>query len=360
MQVFKPYTFAGKTLFAALISLSVISCKNGGNDVESSKETAVAAEFYISNLDSGLQLQFSNYKLRNKDSFQLFINNQKAVYRLLSEDILFVGKQVLNNGKNDIRFIYYNGQDPDTAYGLFVNPARIEYELVNTYRHNGKYFTQGLLFDESGRLIESTGLNGESKILFYGNYRDGSKPLDSIINEEQEFGEGIAVVNGELLQLLWKNMYIRIYDKKSHAFIRKADYGHEGWGICNDGSTIYTSDGSSSIYKIDVSGTQTRVFTSVTVQDEKGTVANLNELEFINGKIFANIWQSTVICIIDPESGAVTGKLDLSALVEKEIKTGREIDVLNGIAYDPEKGTILVTGKHWGSFYEIRLEPPVL
>jgi len=333
-----------------------MACNNHPEEHLEEDNKLPAVDYYISGTDSGVQLQFSNYTLKHTDSFELTINNIKSAYKIVSEQVMVLKKDDLAPGKNMIQFIYKNGNQNDTVSKIYFNTLTIDYEILRTIPHNHHYFTQGLLFDETGNLIESTGLKGESKIIYYRQVPNGFKAQDSMINPPNEFGEGIALVQGELIQLLWQNMYLRLYNKSSRKALRNLQYKKEGWGICNDGQTIYTSDGSNTIHVIDVSGTDVQILRSIQIQDENGAVANLNELEFINGMIFANVWQADIICMIDPTTGFVVGKLDFSSLAAKENQQNPDVDVLNGIAYNPSKNTILITGKYWAHFYEISLK----
>ncbi len=351
-----PHTFHYQIRIFCIILLLISACKNKVDETETDTITENPVDFYISTTDSGIQVQFSNITLKHKDSFELFLNGQPASYNLLSDKLIQIQKDSVDAGKNMLDFIYTQGRVTDTISKSFYNTVKVAYEIVNTSRHNRSYFTQGLLFDETGNLIESTGLNGLSKILFYKKMGDIYRPVDSIVNPFHEFGEGIIVVNGQIVQLLWKNMYLKIYDKVSRKHIRNMDYNREGWGICTDGKTIYTSDGSSRLYMIDINGTSAQVLNTIMVQDEHGPISNINELEYIDGMIFANIWQSPFIYIIDPKTGSVNGKLDFSQLQLKEEQENSEIDVLNGIAYNPSRQTMLITGKYWSHFYEIKLK----
>lgn len=336
------------------LTILTFSCKDKVND-QSTETDENLVDFYISSNDSNIQLQFSNFKL-NPDSFEIILNGNKAPYTLGSDKLLTIRKDIFEAGKNTIDLSYSKDAKKETLSKTYFNTFNLSYEIVNTTGHNRNYFTQGLLFDEAGSLIESTGLTGESKIIFYRDFRNGYRPGDSIVNEKQEFGEGIVIFNGQIVQLLWKNMYLKIYDRNTRKLIKNLDYNKEGWGICSDANILYTSDGSNNIHVIDISGSLTRVTRSISVQDEKGPVANINELEFIDGKIYANIWQSNFIFIIDPATGFVLGKMDMTQLAQKELKINPDIDVLNGIAYNPAKKTLLLTGKYWSNFYEIRIK----
>ncbi len=333
------------------------SCKGPIPDDHEGTTEGPEADFYISSNDSGLTLSFSNFNIANTDSFTIQVNKQPAAFRMLPDKLMFIPHDSVPPGRNIINFAYRKNGVNDTLNKVYFHVLNISYKVVNTYPHNRNYFTQGLLFTENGDLVESTGLTGQSRILFYR--KTGAKtfkPVDSIVNQGQEFGEGIAIVGHQLVQLLWQNGYIRIYDKSTRKHLRNLEYAREGWGICNDGNIIYTSDGSGYIHQIDISGDKVNILKSIQISDENGLIQHINELEFANGLIFANIWQTAMVYVIDPRAGLVIGKIDLSSLAMKEMQMNNTIDVLNGIAYNPSKNTYLLTGKNWGFFYEIQLE----
>lgn len=228
---------------------------------------------------------------------------------------------------------------------------RYTYEVVKIFPHDPSAFTQGLLFDE-GILYESTGLNGYSSIRRVD--LESGKVLALVPLPETFFGEGIAIVDQKLYQLTWQEQTGFIYDKETFALQQQFSYPTQGWGITFDGNRLIMSDGTPRLYFWDPE-TVTQVG-AIDVYDENGPVAALNELEYINGEIFANIWQTDQIARIDPITGAVTGWIDLTGLLPPEDRTPAA-DVLNGIAYLPEGNRLFVTGKRWPKLFEIRLLP---
>ncbi|MDD5222511.1 MAG: glutaminyl-peptide cyclotransferase [bacterium] len=227
------------------------------------------------------------------------------------------------------------------------------YQIVNTFPHNPKNFTQGLVY-ENGFIYEGTGRNGTSSLqqvdLATGNAR---KTLDL---SAQYFGEGIAVYQDKIFQLTWESHVGFIYDKESFAKIGDFTYSTEGWGLTFDGEHLIMSDGTSTLHLLDP-GTLTETGT-ILVTDNSGPIDNLNELEFIRGEIFANIWPTDKIVRIDPQTGQVKGWVDLDGILSPEATT-RPVDCLNGIAYDSENDRLFVTGKYWPSLFEIKLVPAV-
>lgn len=228
---------------------------------------------------------------------------------------------------------------------------RYGYEVVNVYPHDPTAFTQGLLFDE-GQLYESTGLYGGSSIrrvdLATGNV------LTMTTIPAEYFGEGITIVGDKLYQLTWQEQTGFIYDKATFAPVGRFAYPTEGWGMSYDGERIIMSDGTARLYFWDPA--TLAPIGAVDVYDDQGPVVRLNELEYINGEVFANIWQTDLIARIDPPTGAVVGWIDLTGLLPAADRTPGT-DVLNGIAYLPEGDRLFVTGKNWPKLFEIRLVP---
>jgi glutamine cyclotransferase len=227
-------------------------------------------------------------------------------------------------------------------------PVHYTYNLVNVYPHDESAFTQGLVF-EDGFLYEGTGLKGQSTLrrveLETGNITQLHSLPDNV------FGEGITILEDKIIQLTWKSEKGFVYDKSSFDLLQEFEYPTEGWGITHDGSRLIMSVGNETLYFLDPETFQT--VDQVEVYDEE-PVDSLNELEYINGSVYANIWHEDKIAIIDPQSGQVTGWIDLSGINDSE-KTGE--NVLNGIAYDQNGDRLFVTGKRWSKLFEIELVP---
>ncbi|TDJ00907.1 MAG: glutaminyl-peptide cyclotransferase [Candidatus Dadabacteria bacterium] len=225
------------------------------------------------------------------------------------------------------------------------------YKIVNTYPHNTNSFTQGLIFDK-GVLYESTGLNGRSAVKIV-DLKTG-KTLKSHELPDNYFGEGIAIIENKIIQLTWRSKTGFVYDKKTLKLIKKFSYQTQGWGITYDGKYLIISDGSAVLYFMDPN--TFKVVGTLEVYGDNGKVSKLNELEYINGEIYANIWGTEKIAKINPKNGRVTAWIDLSGLLNKEDKKNR-VDVLNGIAFNSDKGSLFVTGKLWPKMFEIELVP---
>ena len=224
------------------------------------------------------------------------------------------------------------------------------YQVVHVYPHDRTAFTQGLEF-RGGYLYEGTGLEGRSTLRKVK--LETGEVLQKIDLPPRLFGEGITVINQQIVELTWKAELGFVYDQTSFKRQRTFNYPGEGWGLANDGTHIYMSDGSSQI----------RVWDAATLQEKKrlkvldGTraVERLNELEWVRGEIYANVWQTDRIARISPADGRVTGWIDMAGILSAEDRSGA--DVLNGIAYDALGDRLFVTGKLWPKLFEIRLAP---
>lgn len=225
------------------------------------------------------------------------------------------------------------------------------YKVVNTYPHDYKAFTQGLQYVD-GLFYEGTGLNGESTIRKV-DVKTG-KPFKIQAINSQYFGEGVTFLNGKLYELTWQTHIGFVYDATTFARLRSFSYPTEGWGITNDGKQLIVSDGSPNLFFWDPE--TLKEIGKVTVTDQGIPIANLNELEYIKGEIYANIWQTDRIARIDPKTGKVNSWIDLSGILKPEdIPSDAQPDVLNGIAYDEKGDRLFVTGKLWPKLYEIKL-----
>lgn len=250
------------------------------------------------------------------------------------------------------------GAAPATPGG--AAPEALRPVVVRSLPHDPGAFTQGLELDR-GRLIESTGIYGRSTIREV-DPRTG-RVLRSRRLPARLFGEGATVAGDRVWQLTWREGVARVYARKGLRLLRTVAYDGEGWGICFDGRRLVTSDGSASLAFRDPVTFRVAGRVRVTVGGPAraraglpaGAVRRLNELECVDGSVYANVWQTDVIVRIDPGSGRVTAVIDASALLPPAEAAGA--DVLNGIAHDPARGLFLLTGKLWPRLYEVRLVP---
>jgi glutamine cyclotransferase len=226
------------------------------------------------------------------------------------------------------------------------------YNIVNTYPHDRDAFTEGLVF-EDGFLYEGTGLYGDSSL------RKVELETGAVLQiyelPAEFFGEGITIYGDKIVQLTWKSHVGFVYDEDSFESLQEFNYLTEGWGITHDGTRLIMSDGTSTLHFLDPQTFEE--ISQLEVFDNNGPINRLNELEYIQGEIYANIWQTDRIARISPETGRVVGWVDLEGLLTAEDRS-EPVDVLNGIAYDAGTDHLFVTGKLWPKLFEIKLISP--
>ena len=240
---------------------------------------------------------------------------------------------------------------------VFSNTPFISYgyKIINTYPHDGNAYTQGLEYHK-GFLYETTGQNGQSSLRKV-DLKTG-KVLKKIELEKKYFGEGMTIVNNKIYFLTWKANKGFVYNLNTFELESEFSYNRskEGWGLTHSETELIKSDGTSKIWFLDPSSQKEKRY--IQAYTNKQSISQLNELEFIDGKIYANYWQKPLIAIINPNNGIVEGIANLSGLVKEIEKTQtliKDNDVLNGIAYDKETNRLFVTGKNWKKLYEIEL-----
>ena len=228
--------------------------------------------------------------------------------------------------------------------------ARYGYQIVNMWPHDSNAFTQGLILSD-GKLLESTGQEGFSSLRRVE--LETGKVLKKVDVPVPYFAEGIALLNGKIYQLTWQHQVGFIYDAQSFERVGQFNYTGEGWGLATDGKSLILSDGSNRLRFLDPS--DFHVTKTITVLDGQTPVNELNELEFVHGEIYANVWHDNRIATIDPQSGHVTAWIDLNGLMPAGELQDPEA-VLNGIAYDQTNDKLYVTGKLWPRLFEIRVK----
>lgn len=229
------------------------------------------------------------------------------------------------------------------------NIDHFEAEIVAVYPHATKNFSQGLVY-ESGILYESTGIYGRSTVQYYG--LDAPVKKKSIALSAQYFGEGLAIVGNQIVQLTYREGTAFLYDKSSLEPAGRFKYDGEGWGLTYNGKDLIMSDGSSTLRFYDPE--QFRLLRELDVKRCGVALPMLNELEYIDGRLYANVWQTNMIVSIDLQSGAVVGEIDLSTITGR-YHSNPAVDVLNGIAWDAEHKRLFVTGKFWPHIYQVKL-----
>ena len=308
-------------------------------------------------LNETIKLKVKNSENAKIDSVSYSIDSKK------------IGKSISNNGfdfslKNEklgeqiiIANVFYEGNKEIDSLNIEIisdiKPRSLKYTLVNTFKHDTSSFTEGFEFHKD-TLYESTGEKGNSYFRKY-NYKTGQvysqKNLDAMY-----FGEGITILNNKLYQFTWQQKVGFVYNlktlekEKDFTFDSKIS---EGWGATNDATNIIQSDGTNKIWFL--KSDDLSVINSISVYSGETKIESLNEIEYVNGKLFANIWHKNAIAQINPKNGAVEGILDVSKLVKLVSNTSEE-RVLNGIAYNSKTQTFFIVGKNWDKMFEIKIE----
>jgi glutaminyl-peptide cyclotransferase len=235
------------------------------------------------------------------------------------------------------------------SLGLLA-PAQYTYRVVKSYPHDNSAFLQGLEYHD-GFFYEGTGVVGRSSV------RKVEPATGSVLKQfdvpQPFFGEGITVLNQQIFSLTWQTQTGFVLDKSTFRVLRSFNYPGEGWGLTNDGKQIYMSDGTAQIRVWDPA--TLKEVRRITVKDGARSITDLNELEFVRGEIYANVWHTDRIARISPADGRVLGWIDLTGLIPKSVKDPE--GVLNGIAYDAASDRLFVTGKLWPSIFEIKVIP---
>ncbi|WP_425075771.1 glutaminyl-peptide cyclotransferase [Psychroserpens sp. S379A] len=338
---------AFKSFILISLSLLLLNCGNSENKINNlSIQTNV--KDHVIKLGETLTLSINNPDNIEISSVDYVLNDTS-----IDESI------VLNNqrlGQQTITAtISYGEQKTNISTKITIlnneRPKIYSYKIVNEYPHDITSYTQGLEF-YNDELYESTGQYGESKLRKV-DYKTGNV-LKNVNLANQYFGEGLTILNDNIYQLTWQENTGFVYNVESFEKTSSFKYGQskEGWGICNDGITLYKSDGTENIWllhpKTLAEDSKLQVYTN------KGKIIGINEMEWINGKIFANRYQKNGVAIINPKNGAVEGVIDFSPL-RKLVTQHQGLDVLNGIAYNPETKTIFVTGKRWDKLFEVEI-----
>jgi glutamine cyclotransferase len=341
-------------LFIILLGITLTNCggtKKGENTLFTFDDSKFAAQYQP---QETLELGILNPNEKSVDSIVYFINDTKIKSKKGLEKINFELKNQKFGYQNLKAIVYFEGENSIATKRIElvsnVTPKLLKYNIVNTYPHDVGSFTEGLEFYKD-TLYESTGQNGTSYLRKY-DYKTG-KVYNQINLDSQYFGEGITILNGKIYQLTWTEKTGFIYNAATWKLEKtfKYDKDIEGWGMTNDGKYIYQTDKTEKIWKMDPE-TQ-KMIDYVNVYSGSLKIKAINELEWINGKIYTNVWQKELIAVVDPKNGAVEGVLDMSGL-RKFINAGPN-DVLNGIAYNPKTKTIFVTGKNWDKMFEIKV-----
>lgn len=242
--------------------------------------------------------------------------------------------------------------DENSTIVATPSPANINYNIVASYPHNSDSYTQGLIW-QNNNLYEGTGLENHSKLMKVDLKTGIANQTIDLANDV--FGEGITLLNNKIYQLSWQNHKVFVYEAQTFKKIKEMDWEHEGWGLTHNDSDLIVSTGESNIYFVNPE--TFKIKRTITVKDNNGPVGNLNELEYVKGNIFSNIYLTDYIIKIDPSNGNIIGKMDFGGLLEK---SGKQVNkeeglVLNGIAYDSTKNSFYITGKKWPLLFEVKI-----
>ena len=341
MRVFK---------YLSIIFLSTILISCGSNAKQKKSDFSLTTNTKKGNIsiNETLELKLKNRKNHLIDSVSFILDGQNIQESTPLTDFKL--------GKHTIEAtIYYNNekQVASTPITILNNeaPKIYNYTIVNEYPHDITSYTQGLEFF-NGNLYESTGQYKESKLRKI-DYKTGDV-IKNIDLADDYFGEGLTILDDKIYQLTWREGTGFVYDVNTFDKLSSFKYGisKEGWGLCNNDTTIYKSDGTENIWLLDPNTLVEQSY--IQVYTNKGKIVGINEMEWIDGKIYANRYQKDGVAIINPKNGAVIGVIDFSPLKAK-VTQHEKLDVLNGIAYNPETKTIFVTGKRWDKLFEVEL-----
>jgi glutamine cyclotransferase len=344
----KNYNF----LSIILLGITLASCtdtKKGENSIFTIDNSNFKAQYQP---QESLQIGILNPNDKAVDSIIYYVNDKKIASKKGLDKLTFELKDQKLGYQNLKALVYFGGENSEATARIElvsnVQPKLLNYKIVNTYPHDTTSFTEGLEFYKD-TLYESTGLKGKSYVRKY-DYRTG-KVYKQINLDAKYFGEGITFINDKMYQLTWEEKTGFIYNAKTLKLEKTFAYDKdiEGWGMTNDGKYIYQTDKTEKIWKMDPNTQKMVDYINVYSGDSK--IKAINELEWINGKIYTNVWQKDAIAVVNPNNGAVEGILDMSGL--RKLINVTPDDYLNGIAYNPKTKTIFVTGKNWDKMFEV-------
>ena len=303
-----------------------------------------------------MRVSILNKKNTTIDSLEYFFDSRRITSTNTNSDLTIDLKdEKLGNRSLEIK-IYSGTSVYEVSKKITVlssiTPKLYTYRILEEYPHDTNAYTQGLEF-KNDTLYESTGQYKNSS-LRKTNYKTG-EIYTKISLDDAYFGEGLTILNEKIYQLTWREKTGFIYDlntlRKTGSFV----YGRssEGWGLCQDGKSIYKSDGTQRIWRLNANTLNEEDF--IEIYTNSSRIKSVNELEWVNGKIYANIYLRDAIAIVDPKNGAVEGVIDLTSLKNKVSVSNPKDEVLNGIAYNGEENTLYVTGKNWNKLFKIKI-----
>ncbi len=343
-------------LLTNLAVLSFISCEEKASSPNELFDLTIkdAKKTYTPN--DQFSVSIHNKKGRTIDSVAYYLNSSRiSSSSQVSEEIINLKNQKLGN-RSIIAKIYTEGEIYEVSKKVTIlssiTPKLYTYTILEEYPHDSEAYTQGLEFIND-TLYESTGQYKKSS-LRKTDYKTG-QVLKQVPLADAYFAEGLTILNGKIYQLTWREKTGFIYDLKTLEKTGSFIYGKslEGWGLCQDGERIYKSDGTQKIWTLNANTLAEEDYIEIYTNTSK--IKSVNELEWVDGKIYANIYLKDAIAIVDPSNGAVEGVIDLTTLKEKVSVKNPEDEVLNGIAYKGEANILYITGKNWDKLFKVEI-----
>lgn len=336
--------------YLIIIFLSSLSLSCGSNSSQKKNDFNIVTNTKKGNISNNetLILSIENKKEYIIDSVT-FTLNEKPIEKTTPLNIYKLGKHTIE------AVVYHNNEKQTVNTTITIlnseTPKIYTYKIINEYPHDITSYTQGLEFFND-HLYESTGQYKESK-LRQVNYKTG-EIIKNIDLADEYFGEGLTILNDKIYQLTWKEGTGFIYDINTFNKLSSFKYGNskEGWGFCNNNKMLYKSDGSEKIWLLNPETLTEQEY--IQVYTNNGKIVGINEMEWVNGKIYANRYQKDGVAIINPQNGGVIAVIDFSPL-KKRVTQHDGLDVLNGIAYNPTTKTLFVTGKRWDKIFEVEI-----
>lgn len=358
IQTMRNYNF----LSVILLGITLANCnetKKGENTLFTFDNSKFKEQYKP---QESLSLEILNLNEKTVDSTIYYVNDKRIVSKKGLDKLTLELKEQKLGYQNLKALIYFGGENAEITARVElvsdIQPKLLKYTIVNTYPHDIQAYTQGLefyrdtLYEGTGNGSGPSGKRGISS-LRKTNYKTGEVYKKVELNDTY-FGEGITILNNKVYQLTWQNNQGYVYNadtfKKENTFTYFKQM--EGWGLTNDGKNLYQSDGTEKIWIIDPSTFKEVDYINVYSFESK--IKSINELEWIEGKIYGNVYQKDAIAVINPKNGAVEAIINLADL-KKKITQLPDTDVLNGIAYNPKTKTIFITGKNWDKMFEIKV-----
>jgi glutamine cyclotransferase len=359
-----PLKYHMKYKFSLLIAAAGLMLGSCRHDVQSDNAVTVSPEAGTSYKSGDVVPVKAHYPQEVKPDSIVYLVDSVKVGSMKDSSVLSLKTDSMHLGPRVIvAKVYQGGKNQEGSTNIVLLPAKAPeqytYKVIKTFPHDTGSFTEGLVYQD-GFLYESGGgylkPPPRQEVTNQSSLRKvdlaTGKVLKKVMLDSAVFGEGISIVGNKIIQLTYHEKVGYVYDKETFAKLSTFpnNMGVEGWGMCSDGTRLYMDDSTNRIWILDKDSYKQIGF--IDVYDDKGAMNNINELEYIDGKIYANIWQTNNIVVIDPKTGAVLEKIDLTNLYPED-KRSPGADVLNGIAYDTAGKRIFITGKKWPNLYQV-------